>query len=88
MAECREEEQVLAVDVGAAGSRAPGRIDAQVWALGCGMGLGTAAPQRHLRRAGGAQVGACRERISGNLGAEGVPRGDPTGELPADREAL
>lgn len=40
------------VDVDAAGSRAPpGRIGSPVWALGCSMGLGTAAPQRYLQRA-------------------------------------
>lgn len=48
-----EDEQVLAVGVGAAGNTAPGGIGSRVWALGCGVGLGTAAPQGRLRRTGG-----------------------------------
>lgn len=53
VAGCRAQEQVLGVDGGAAGSRdPPGRTGSQVWALGCGMGPGTGAPQRYLRRQG------------------------------------
>lgn len=51
--------------VGAAGAGSSRQIGSQVWALGCGVGLGTAAPQRHLQRAG-------------ILGAGAVPWGDST----------